>query len=284
MHQVPGSTGTTHGISSHGLALGFPNGSFRTSAWDWRVRCTVAPVATRRWNDVAVNKGGARQGWTRQIPYRLMIRSADHWTPACVPVDIRPPACRRSPGRTKSMEAILRVAQLKDEPRQARSAQQMPMRPGSGRLAKCRVCSCSAAHQMLRSMLNMGHRPGPSRSLTLLADACESNWCAVTPAVSMYAGAMVRIQVQWPPMDADDLHSPRAPGRRGRVRRYLAPCSNSAMALGTCGQAKGSNVGPWLLSLAVRMVRQNELTVRCSFSCTERPSGSRIWPVIVDSR
>ncbi|WP_127168266.1 hypothetical protein [Xanthomonas sp. BRIP62415] len=169
-------------------------------------------MATRRWNDVTVNKGGARQGWTRQIPYRLMIRSAEHWTPACGPVDIRPPACRRSPGRTKSMEAILRVAQLKDEPRQARSAQQMPMRPGSGRLAKCLVCSCSAAHQMLRSMLNMGHRRGPSRSLTLIADACESNWCAVTPAVSMYAGAMVRIQAQWPPMDADDLHSPESTG------------------------------------------------------------------------
>ncbi|MBB5766623.1 hypothetical protein GGR67_000653 [Xanthomonas arboricola] len=145
MHQVPGSTGTTHGISSHGLALGFPNGSFRTSAWGWRVRCTVAPAAPRRWNDVTVNKGGARQGWTRQIPYRLMIRSAEHRTRACVPVDIRPPACRRSPGRTKSMEAILRVAQLKDEPRQGRSAQQMPMRPGSGRLAKCVVCGCSTA-------------------------------------------------------------------------------------------------------------------------------------------
>ncbi len=146
MHQVQGSTGTTHGISSHGLALGFPNGSFRTSAWGWRVRCTVAPVATRRWNAVTVNKGGLPGKVGRgRAPYRLMIRSAEHWTPACVPVDIRPPACRRSPGRTKSMEAILRVAQLKDEPRQARSAQQMPMRPGSGRLAKCVVCGCSAA-------------------------------------------------------------------------------------------------------------------------------------------
>lgn len=28
----------------------------------------------------------------------------------------------------------------------------------------------------------------------------------------MRAGAMARIQAQWPPMDADDLHSPESTG------------------------------------------------------------------------
>jgi hypothetical protein len=147
-----------------------------------------------------------------RVPYRLMIRSADHWTPACVPVDIRPPACRRSPGRTKSMEAILRVAQLTDEPRQARSAQQMPMRPGSGRLAKCLMCGCSAAPPDAAQHADYGPTARPQQIAHAYRRCVRIRLVRGAPAVSMYAGAMVRIQAQWPPMDADDLHSPESTG------------------------------------------------------------------------
>ncbi|SYZ51090.1 hypothetical protein CPBF367_04860 [Xanthomonas arboricola pv. juglandis] len=62
--------------------------------------------------------------------------------PGRYPSTSLPPFARAHKKHESDLEGC---AELTDEPRQARSAQQMPMRPGSGRLAKCVVCGCSAA-------------------------------------------------------------------------------------------------------------------------------------------